>query len=100
MKTRDELSKILNSIPGVKKVYFGKPSKGMVYPCILYSLEGQSPDFADNVKYRNHRRWTLILIDENPDSLISKELEKIPYCNFDRPYYADGLNHFVYTLYF
>lgn len=55
---------------------------------------------ADNIKYLNTRGWLVTVIDEDPDSQIAKEVEKLPYCTFDRPYTADGLNHFVYRLYF
>lgn len=101
MRTRLDLHEQLCKIPGAVQVYFRPPSSGMVYPCIIYNLEGDMDYFADNIPYINPKRWSVIVIDENPDSEIPNRLkEQLPYCVFDRTYETDGLNHFVFTLYF
>lgn len=99
-RTRLELSKLLHEILGSDNVYSRQPSEGMNYPCIKYNLVGRGARYADNIKYIKSRRWTITIIDENPDSEIPERLEELPYCSFDRSYESDGLNHFVYELYF
>lgn len=84
----------------VNNVYFRPPSKGMKYPCILYDYEGDANLFADDIKYYSKGRWRITVIDEDPDSEIPEKLKSLRYCEFDRPYQKDGLNHFVFTLYY
>lgn len=99
MKTRNSLHEELCNILGSRNVYFRAPSSGMKYPCIKYDLVGVNTSFADNKKYIRSRRWSLIVMDENPDSEIPDNLqESLLYCKFDRSYEKDGLNHFVLTL--
>lgn len=99
MRTQEELQMILEKY--CDNVYFRKPSKKMVYPCIRYDLSGETVRYADNVPYKRMRRWSLTVIDEDPTTELPWELEeKIPYCKFDRPYQANGLNHFALILYF
>lgn len=99
-RTQLDLQKVLESIEGVKKAYFRKPSKNMQYPCIVYDLANKENVHADNIPYIKRRRWTLTIMDEDPNSPIQDKIEELSYCSFDRSYQADGLNHFVYTLYF
>lgn len=105
-RPRSQLRKILIQIlvtvnPDYEKhLYFRQPSKGMKYPCILYKRNGESNRFADNIKYINCNRYSLTIIDENEDSEIEKLVKELPYCEYDREYEVEGLNHFVYTLYF
>lgn len=99
-RTRLELSKLLREILGSDNVYFRQPSSNMHYPCIKYDLVDKEIRFADDIVYMKSRRWTVIVIDEDPDSEIPERLETLPYCTFDRSYQSDGLNHFVYNLYF
>ena len=105
-KPRVELSRILKSIlievnpEYAKHLYYRQPSKGMQYPCIKYRRDGSDDKFADNINYINHNRYTITIIDENEDSEIEKLVKQLPYCSFSREYEVEGLNHFVYTLYF
>lgn len=100
-RTRLDLHAKLSGIPGVKKAYYRPPSIRMEYPCIKYDLEGDDPAYADNIPYIDPKRWSVIVIDENPDSEIPERLRSsFQYCSFDRIYEAENLNHFVYTIYF
>lgn len=72
----------------------------LVYPCIVYELSNDWKSYADNDKYRRMRRYTITVIDSNPDSRIPEELEKIRYCAFDRAFVSDNMHHWVYTLFF
>lgn len=102
MGRRQELQKILEGIPGVKKVYFQPPaSVSMVYPCIRYELDRFWTARADNFSYRRLPRYTLTEIDRNPDSLIPELiLDTFPMCEMTRCYSADNLYHRVFTIYY
>lgn len=96
-----ELHEILRNVLGSGFVYFSPPASiQMKYPCIVYELETKDIDYADNIKYRNHQRWTVTLITEDPIDTIHDRLEELPYSNPSRPFIADGLYHFPYTIYF
>lgn len=102
MKNRLKLHSELESIPGVKKVYFQPPSTiKMTYPCIRYSLEGISERMADDKEYTFKDRYSIIVITSNPDTPIPDIVRKsFRYCSFDRCYTADNLYHYVFTLYY
>ncbi len=100
-RPRTELSKIFHSIDGVKGVYFQPPeSVKMQYPAIRYSIGNDRPRYANNDIYLNQTRYTIYVIDRRPESPIADAVRKLPYCTLDRTYTADGLNHYVYTLFF
>ena len=51
-KQRSDFQTVLESIPGVEKVYFQPPeSVKLVYPCILYEYSRASHIYADNITY-------------------------------------------------
>lgn len=81
--------------------YFEPPASiHMRYPCIIYSYASDLDTLADNIHYKHSKRYTITVIDENPDSTIPDRLREIPYCSSDRNYSSDGLSHFVFTLYY
>lgn len=97
-KTRLTLQARLCKI--VPNVYFSPPtSLGMTYPCIRYELTNMQVDSADNIKYMTRKRYTLIFITTDPDSVTPDEILSLPYCSLDRTYTSNNLYHFVYTLY-
>ena len=101
MRTRLQLSTVLNSIPGAKKVYFQPPTGlQMVYPCMVYRLDTINFEHADNKKYVGMKKYTVIVIDENPDSTIYESILELPYSSFNNVYVSDQLYHFVITLYY
>lgn len=86
---------------GEDHCYFQPPGEpGMKYPCIAYNYTNDDDDFADNIHYRSSKRYTVTVIDEDPDSKIPARLKELPYCTPDRNFAVNGLNHFVYTLYY
>lgn len=101
-KTQSALQTVLQTIAGVNgHVYFQPPeSVRLVYPAIVYSLEGMSIDRADNTAYKNMKRYNIIYISKAPDETMCNSLLGLPYCSFDRRYIADNLYHDSYTLYF
>lgn len=98
LKLHEELCTVLET----KNAYFNPPeSLKMEYPCIRYALAGIDNKYANNKKYKNMKRYEVIVIDRDPDSKIyDKVLEHFTMSNFDRMYTAENLNHFVLTLYY
>lgn len=83
------------------KVYFQPPeSIKLTYPCIIYKFMGVSTLHADNIKYKNAKRYEVTLIDKNPDSAFYEALLELAYCSFDRTFVNDNLHHYVYTIYY
>lgn len=101
MGSRLELQTLLENLLGSRNVYFQPPSSvSMKYPAIVYSLNDVVNSHANNSVYSQSIAYTVTVIDKNPDSEYAKKVSKLPMCTFDRPYTADNLNHYVYTLYF
>lgn len=87
---------------GKSHCYFEPPSgEEIKYPCIIYHYTNDDDDFADNIHYRSSKRYTVTIIDEDPDSEISSRLKNtLSYCTLDTVFSKDGLTHFVHALYF
>ncbi len=86
---------------GKSHCYYQPPAdKKISYPCIIYKYLSDLDDFADNMIYKSSKRYSLTVIDTDPDSEILSRVKKLNYCIPDRNYSSDGLNHFVYTLYY
>lgn len=97
-RPRTDLQTLLESI--VPNVYFKPPpSFKLKYPCVVYDRNTYSSTFANNDSYLRRTRYTLTLIDKNPDSIYINFIADIPYCQHTRSYIADNLNHDVYDLY-
>ena len=91
--TRDELE---------SRAYFQPPpSKRMSYPCIRYSRSVNDIKRANNKVYMNTNKYEGVVIDPDPDSDIpNKLLERFPMFTLEKPYVADNLNHFPFTIYY
>lgn len=101
MGQRLELHSLLCELLGTGYVYFQPPANvQMEYPAIVYSRDDVDSKFADNVPYRRTKRYTVMIIDRDPDSDIPDKIAALPLCTFDRHYVVENLNHDVYTLYF
>lgn len=101
MERRLELQKILEEILGSKNVYFQPPASiRLKYPCIIYNRSSSYNEFADDVLYRYLKRYSVTVIDRNPDSKIPDKVENLRYCSFERFFTSDDLNHYVFNLYF
>lgn len=101
MGPRLEFHAQLVEILGSSNVYFQPPENlTMKYPAIVYSLDGESADFADNDPYSRTKRWAVTVIDRNPDSEIPDRVSKMRMSLFDRAYTSSNLNHTRYNVYF
>ena len=84
-----------------RNVYYQPPSSYRIaYPCIVYSLLNIETKFADNIPYAHQKQYSLTVIDNDPDSTIVDKVADLPGCSFDRPYMADNLYHWVFTIHY
>lgn len=97
LKLHDELVNAL----GNERVYFQPPeSIKLKYPCIIYKRATGFERNADDEAYIMRIRYTVTLIDKNPDSTVIDKLRQIKYCSFDRHFTSDNLNHDVFNVYY
>lgn len=98
MDQRLKLHEKLKSI--TENVYF-QPPNGlyMNYPCIVYKRSGLYKKYANNGSYIIKWRYTLTVIDKDPDSEIVDKLAELPGCEFDRHFESDNINHDVFNIY-
>lgn len=98
---RVELNSILETILGSTNVYFQPPENlKLKFPCIIYDWTANDRLSADDMKYRKMRRYSVTVVDKNPDSGIPDKVEELPFCSLDRRYVSDNIYHTVYTLYY
>lgn len=99
MRNRLTLQALLEEILGSENVYF-QPMTGarMQYPAIVYRLSDIDNEHANDGVYASQKQYEIIVIDKDPDSPIYDRVNKIPTANFMRPYVADNLNHWVFTI--
>lgn len=98
---REELNEIFVGFLGSRQVYF-QPDDAIVlkYPAIIYELDEEAFEYADNEIHRETDRYQVTVIDRDPDVPASKKIKRMRYCSFDRMFREDGLNHKIYSLYF
>lgn len=101
MPSRLELQTQLENLLGSRNVYFQPPeSLRMKYPAIVYTRDGINNAFAGDEPYVSRRRYSVTVIDEDPDSLIIDKINTLKNCQFNRHYTADQLHHDVFTLFY
>lgn len=82
-------------------VYYQPPNNiELQFPCIKYERNGGDVAWAANRPYRHAKRYSVTVIDRDPDSTLPDQVEQLPYCGFDRSFQADNLNHWVFNLFF
>jgi hypothetical protein len=99
MGQRLDLHQLLETI--TDNVYFQPPTNvELQYPCIIYKRDYAKTEFADDLPYRHLQRYSVMVIDRDPDSGIPLKVAAMPMSLFNRFYTADNLNHDVYSVYF
>lgn len=99
MAPRLQLHQLLETF--VPNVYFQPPTNvKLVYPCIVYHRDYAKTEFADGIPYTHTLRYMVMVIDQDPDSVIPAKVAAMPMSLFNRFYTADNLNHDVYNVYF
>lgn len=100
-QSRLELQRILERIVGNRNVYFQPPQTiTMRYPCIVYHLTRSSVKYADDLKYKKLRLYSVTVIDRDPESKIVENVEALDYCTLTTTFVSDNLHHFVFDIYF
>lgn len=101
MASRPDLQLLLEELLESRNVYFKPPeSVKMNYPAIVYALEDVENAHADNGVYSSFKKYSITVIDKDPDSLLIDKVVSLPTCRFNRYYTSENLNHWVFTLYF
>lgn len=102
MNNRLELQSLLEGLLGSRNVYFQPPeSVKLQYPCIIYSRGVvETTTFANDKPYTQRIRYSVTIIDKNPDSEIPKKIAALPMCLYERHFTSDNLNHEIYNLYY
>lgn len=101
MDRRLELQSKLEELLGSENVYFQPPeSDKLKYPCIIYLLSSVDTMYANGSIYSKSKQYLVTVVDRDPDSELPWKILKLPYCSFVRSYSKDGLNNFVFNLYF
>jgi hypothetical protein len=85
---------------GCRAYFQPPPTVTLKYPAIVYELNNIDTKFADNILYNSTRRYSVTLIDKDPDSSFVESLINLPKSRLDRQYKSDNLNHYVFTIYY
>ena len=101
MNSRLGLQTMLEKLLGSRNVYFQPPESIKVkFPEIIYSLSDIRNMHASNTIHKKDMVYMLTYIDEDPDSENVEKISNLPYCEFDRFYTSDNLNHYIFTIYY
>ena len=102
MADRIELQATFEEILGSRNVYFMPPeSVKMKYDAIRYELATKDIKRANNRLYLSTNCYDGVVITRDPDTTIPDAImSHFEMCSFGRPYIADNLNHYPFTLYF
>lgn len=102
MANRLDLQAAFEEILGSRNVYFQPPeSVKMQYDAIRYELSGKDAKRANDRVYRSTNQYSGVVITRDPDTTIPDViLSHFEMCSLGRPYTADNLNHYPFTLYF
>lgn len=86
--------------PGAIVKFQPPPNYKLSYPCCLYEQSNGQTRFASNMPYTFTKKYSVTIIDRNPDTdYVEMMAMHFPMCTMERAYAADGLNHYVFTLY-
>lgn len=100
MASRLKLHEELVTLLGSRNVYFRSPAS-MKYDAIRYDLSGKNLKRANDKIYQSMNCYDGVVITLDPDSpLPDIILNHFQMCSFGKPYIADNLNHFPFTLYY
>ena len=79
------------------RAYFQPPSSvKMKYPAIVYALDDIENTFANDGVYLSARKYSVTVIDSDPDSSLVGKVSSMPTSRFNRHYTKDNLNHDVH----
>lgn len=102
LQKRLDAQQKLQEVSGLPEtqVHFQPPTGTQIgNPAIIFARDREARQFADNLPYRSAMGYTVTVIHKDPDNDIRSKISAMPYCQFDRWYPADGLNHDVFTIF-
>jgi len=100
-RSRQLLHEKLKALLGSGNVYFQPPANlRMSYPAIVYRRDDRETSHADNLPYKDAKRYLVTVIDTDPDSSVPDAVADLPYSRFVRFYTANELNHDVYQVFY
>ena len=100
-RSRIEVQNILEEVLGSRNVYFQPPSNIiMKYPAIVYNMSPPRVLSADNKNYIKHKQYTVTLIHKDPDNDVVDKLEELESCKLNNTFVSEGLNHYVFSLFY
>lgn len=71
------------------------------YPCVIYEIDDRSFRHADDRTYQLRPRYSVTVIDPDPDSQIANKIQMhFSMCRPERRYTADNLYHDSLSLYY
>lgn len=83
------------------RVYFQPPSSvRMNYPAIVYALDDIENTFANDGVYLSTKKYSITVIDSDPDSKLIEKVSALPTCRYNRHYTKDNLNHDVFEIFY
>ena len=101
MANRLDLQALLEDLLGSRNVYYQPPeSVKMNYPASVYSLDNIEKTYANDGVYLFNRRYSVTVIDKNPDTDLVRKILELPMSRFDRHFKNDNLNHYIFNMYF
>ena len=102
MASRLDLHEEFCTILESRNVYYDPPASVLMkYDAIRYKLSSKDLKRANNRIYRSTNEYEAIFITRDPDSPIPDTiLEHFEMCSFGKPYVADNLYHFPFTIYY
>lgn len=102
-RPRIQLQELLETTTGLprSRVYF-QPPEGirLEYPCLIYNRNYSMVAHADNGVYKVEKRYSVMVIDRDPDSVLPDKLEWLPQVSFQTWFAKDQLNHYVFNMFF
>lgn len=100
MVSRPDLQKTLEVILGARRVYFQPPeSVKLSYPCIIYEEDRGKIRHANDRNYLYRKAYSITVIDKNPDSPLPDKIRDLHLVDAGRPFKADNLYHWQFTIY-
>ena len=102
MNRRLELQSKLEELVGNSNVYFQPPaSVKLSYPCVVYSVGSGDAKYANDLVYHFTNSYDVTFIYKRPNlDIIEQVVRTLPMCRLNSTYCSDGLNHYVFKLYY
>lgn len=101
MGSRVDLQRVLETALGSKNVYYNPPATlKMRYDAIRYSLGQIRHRYANDANYSQLKSYDGIIISRQEDPEVINKIASLSYTSFGRPYVADNLYHYPFTIFY